>query len=61
LCYNNNNNNFLTEEKFMSIEDKMKAAAKNVEGKVQSAAGELTGDEKMKAEGGTSSGNERGS
>lgn len=29
----------------------MKAAAKNVEGKVQSAAGELTGDEKMKAEG----------
>jgi len=35
----------------MSLEDKIKAAAKGVEGKVQAAAGELTGDEKLKAEG----------
>lgn len=35
----------------MSIEDKIKAAAKDAEGKLQAAAGELTGDHKMKAEG----------
>ncbi|MGL5036023.1 MAG: CsbD family protein [Microcystaceae cyanobacterium] len=35
----------------MSIEDKLKAAAKNVEGKVEAAAGELTGDDKLKAQG----------
>jgi uncharacterized protein YjbJ (UPF0337 family) len=28
----------------MSIEDKIKAAAKSVEGKLEAAAGELTGD-----------------
>ncbi|MEH1908223.1 MAG: CsbD family protein [Nostoc sp.] len=35
----------------MSIEDKAKAFAKNVEGKVQEAVGEVTGDPKDKAEG----------
>ncbi|WP_346289753.1 CsbD family protein [Sphaerothrix gracilis] len=35
----------------MSAEDRMKATAKNVEGKVQEAAGEVTGDPKDKAEG----------
>jgi len=35
----------------MSIEDKAKATAKNIEGKVQEAAGEVTGDPKDKAEG----------
>jgi uncharacterized protein YjbJ (UPF0337 family) len=35
----------------MSLEDKAKAAAKNVEGKVQEAVGDLTGDPKTQAEG----------
>lgn len=35
----------------MSIEDRMKATAKNVEGKVQEAAAEITGDPKDKVEG----------
>ncbi|MEH1921307.1 CsbD family protein [Nostoc sp.] len=35
----------------MSIEDKAKAFAKNIEGKVQEAIGEVTGDPKDKAEG----------
>lgn len=35
----------------MSIEDKIKAAAKSVEGKLEAAAGELTGDTQMKVEG----------
>lgn len=35
----------------MSIENRVEAAAKNVEGKLQEAAGEVTGDPKMKAEG----------
>lgn len=35
----------------MSLEDKAKAAAKNVEGKVQEAAGEVTGDPEDKAKG----------
>jgi uncharacterized protein YjbJ (UPF0337 family) len=35
----------------MSIEDKIKATAKNVEGKVQEAVGNVTGDPKDKAEG----------
>ncbi|WP_416670709.1 CsbD family protein [Egbenema bharatensis] len=35
----------------MSIEDRMKATAKNVEGKVQEAVGEVTGDPKDKSEG----------
>jgi uncharacterized protein YjbJ (UPF0337 family) len=35
----------------MSLEDKIKAAAKNVEGKLEAAAGELTGDTQMKVEG----------
>ena len=37
--------------KNMSIEDKAKAVAKNIEGKVQEAVGEVTGDPKDKAEG----------
>ena len=35
----------------MSLKDKAKATAKNVEGKVQEAAGDLTGDPKAQAEG----------
>ncbi|MDF5737205.1 MULTISPECIES: CsbD family protein [unclassified Nostoc] len=35
----------------MSIEDKAKAFAKNIEGKVQEVIGEVTGDPKDKAEG----------
>ncbi|MBO3459100.1 CsbD family protein [Aetokthonos hydrillicola Thurmond2011] len=35
----------------MSIEDRAKAAAKNVEGKVQEAWGNVTGDPQQKAEG----------
>ena len=35
----------------MSIEDKIKATAKSVEGKIEAAAGELTGDTQMKIEG----------
>ncbi len=35
----------------MSIEERAKATAKNIEGKVQSAVGEITGDPKDKAEG----------
>ena len=37
--------------KNMSIEDRAKAFAKNVEGKVQEVVGEVTGDPKDKAEG----------
>ncbi|MEH1839696.1 MAG: CsbD family protein [Nostoc sp.] len=35
----------------MSIEDRAKAAAKNVEGKAQEALGNITGDPEDKAEG----------
>jgi uncharacterized protein YjbJ (UPF0337 family) len=35
----------------MSFEDKIKAAAKDAEGRLQSAAGSVTGDQQMKAEG----------
>lgn len=35
----------------MSIEDRIKATAKNLEGKAQEAAGVFTGDEMQKAEG----------
>ncbi len=35
----------------MSIEDKAKAAAKNVEGKVEEAVGEITGDPQKRAAG----------
>ena len=35
----------------MSLEDKAKAAAKNVEGKAQEALGNVTGDPKDQAEG----------
>ncbi|MGB3309340.1 MAG: CsbD family protein [Nodosilinea sp.] len=35
----------------MSIEDRAKATAQNIEGKMQAAAGEITGDQKDKAEG----------
>ncbi len=35
----------------MSIENRIEAAAKNIEGKIQEAVGELTGDEKQKLEG----------
>ena len=35
----------------MSIEDKIKAAAKNIEGKIQEAVGEVTGNPEDKAAG----------
>jgi uncharacterized protein YjbJ (UPF0337 family) len=35
----------------MSLEDKIKATAKNIEGKVQEAVGNVTGDPKDQAEG----------
>jgi len=35
----------------MSLNDKIKATAKDTEGKLQAAAGELTGDDQMKLEG----------
>ncbi len=35
----------------MSIEDKVRAAAKNIEGKLQEAVGEVTGNPEDKAEG----------
>jgi uncharacterized protein YjbJ (UPF0337 family) len=35
----------------MSLEDKAKATAKNVEGKIQEATGNVTGDPQDKAEG----------
>lgn len=35
----------------MSLEDKIKATAKNIEGKIQEAVGEVTGDPKQKMEG----------
>lgn len=35
----------------MSTEDRMKATAKNIEGKAQEAMGEITGDPEDKAEG----------
>ncbi|NMG09288.1 CsbD family protein [Brasilonema sp. UFV-L1] len=35
----------------MSLEERAKAAAKNVEGKIQEAAGHVTGDPKDKTEG----------
>jgi uncharacterized protein YjbJ (UPF0337 family) len=35
----------------MSVENRMKATAKNIEGKAQEALGDLTGDPKQKAVG----------
>ncbi|MEB3282022.1 MAG: CsbD family protein [Lyngbya sp.] len=35
----------------MSLEDRIKATAKNIEGKVQEAVGEITGDPQQKMEG----------
>ena len=35
----------------MSLEDKIKATAKDAEGRLQAAAGDLTGDDQMKVEG----------
>lgn len=35
----------------MSLEDKIQATAKEVEGRLQAAAGDISGDERMQAEG----------
>ncbi len=35
----------------MSLEDKLKANSKKMEGKLEAAAGELTGNQEMKAKG----------
>jgi uncharacterized protein YjbJ (UPF0337 family) len=39
------------QESIMSLEDRAKATAKNIEGKVQEAVGNLTGDPKDQLEG----------
>jgi uncharacterized protein YjbJ (UPF0337 family) len=38
-------------ERIMSFKNRAKAAAKNIEGKIQEAVGDLTGDSKAQAEG----------
>jgi len=38
-------------ENIMSLENRVKATAKNIEGKIQEAVGEVTGDPKDQAEG----------
>jgi len=43
--------NLMKRNKIMSLQDKAKATAKNVEGKVQEAVGNVTGDPKTQAEG----------
>lgn len=43
--------NLMKRNKIMSLEDRAKATAKNVEGKVQEAVGNVTGDPKTQAEG----------
>ncbi len=35
----------------MSLEDRLKATAKNIEGKIQEAVGNITGDRQAQAEG----------
>jgi uncharacterized protein YjbJ (UPF0337 family) len=35
----------------MSLTDKIKSSAKDAEGRLQAAAGDITGDDRMKAEG----------
>lgn len=35
----------------MTLEDKIKATAKDAEGRLQAAAGDITGDDQMKVEG----------
>jgi uncharacterized protein YjbJ (UPF0337 family) len=41
----------LKKEHIMSMKDRVKATAKNVEGKLQEVAGNITGDPKAQAEG----------
>jgi uncharacterized protein YjbJ (UPF0337 family) len=48
LKFNKSN---LKKEHIMSIKDRAKATAKNVEGKIQEAVGNVTGDPKAKSEG----------
>lgn len=43
--------NPFAKEQVMSLKDKAKAAAKNIEGKVQEGVADLTGDRQGKAEG----------
>jgi uncharacterized protein YjbJ (UPF0337 family) len=42
---------FHLRSRMMSLEDKFKATAKNIEGKIQEAVGDLTGDPKTQAKG----------
>jgi uncharacterized protein YjbJ (UPF0337 family) len=51
LFYSFEINFLLNQEYKMSIEDRAKAAAKNVEGKAQEALGNITGDPEDKAKG----------
>jgi uncharacterized protein YjbJ (UPF0337 family) len=51
LVYSFEINFLLNQEYKMSIEDRAKAAAKNVEGKAQEALGNVTGDPEDKAKG----------
>jgi uncharacterized protein YjbJ (UPF0337 family) len=41
----------VNKERIMSLKDRAKATAKNIEGKVQEALGDLSGDTKAQAEG----------
>jgi uncharacterized protein YjbJ (UPF0337 family) len=43
--------NKFNQEYIMSLKDRAKATAKNIEGKVQEVVGDLTGDPKAQAEG----------
>jgi uncharacterized protein YjbJ (UPF0337 family) len=43
--------NLMNKEHIMSLQNKAKATARNIEGKVQEAVGDLTGDPKAQAEG----------
>ncbi|HEY9828586.1 MAG TPA: CsbD family protein [Stenomitos sp.] len=43
--------NFIDGESKMSTDDRIKATAKNVEGKIQEAVGNVTGDPQAKTEG----------
>ena len=42
---------FIPRQKSMTLEDKIKAAAKNAEGHLEAAAGAISGDERMQTEG----------
>jgi uncharacterized protein YjbJ (UPF0337 family) len=50
-CFSLGKFNKFHKEQIMSLKDRAEATAKNIEGKVQEALGDLTGDPKDQAEG----------